>query len=183
MELGAWAHFPGTLKLRHLLRQRGSQRAHEALQESQGRPPSPAPGWRRYAPQLQAGQASGPLCPSRLAHLSSWGFLGATGHAPKLGGFRSPGANWGPPLLAGGVGRGEAPLLPALRLSPLRRAWARNLTCGASAPSSATSCSRSRSGSGGHRPDPRAAFSIAKCVRGAGRVPRCLQGTARAVQP
>lgn len=48
--------------------------------------------------------------------------MGATGHAPKLGGFRSPGANWGPPLRAGGVGRGEAPLLPALRLGPLCRA-------------------------------------------------------------
>lgn len=89
---------------------------------------------------------------------------------------------WGDP----DPGEGEAPPVVPPRPSPPRpgpglgdSASAPLLTWGARVPMSAASWTTSRSQSGGHGPDPRAALAIAEGSRRARPLPWCLQGTAQ----
>lgn len=110
MELGAWAHFPGTLKLRHLLRQRGSQRAHEALQESQGRPPLPRPGLASLRAPAAGGAGVGSPLPLQAGASLQLGVLGGDWPRPKAGRFPLARGQLGAtPARRGGGARRSAP--------------------------------------------------------------------------
>lgn len=110
MELGAWAHFPGILKLRHLLRQRGSQRAHEALQESQGRPPLPRPGLASLRAPAAGGAGVGSPLPLQAGTSLQLGVCGGDWPRPKAGRFPLARGQLGAtPARRGGEARRSAP--------------------------------------------------------------------------